>query len=394
MKKLIIILLLILIMTGCKKSSEDFLITIDTEISVCQESCVTDQAEIRVLLTNFYELMDAQILTIAENEGDIPSPMSVEVSYAKDEIPRSSPILQINQNSILKPYQDFFSYSSMFNAYIGVLVIGEDEQSWGSVSVTDVDYGFDDVSGFYKHTYNSGKENERIEGFKFKITEDDMQYEFIVYSTNLESYQYTSFQNNIYRKYTYTSESIYSFTYINMNSNSIVEYSVKDQDEIVNIYDPDSKDVYRMVNSNYETSHFEDLEFVASLRKDDTGYPVQFSLYFTDGWDEVVYRDPSVIPYSTIFNEEVRVFEDYDILVSSLKGRYYNTNALMTLSETQLEDYEFPVEFEGNTSISELKEKLDDFMDMENPLDIVGLEITSIQNRCIEILDMITEKYS
>lgn len=388
MKKLIIVCLFILIMTGCKESSIEYLEIIDSEIPVCQESCVTDPDAIQLLLTDYSELVDTQMLVIDEHLHDFPSQLSRGTSYSKDELSRVGSLIEINFNSILRPYKDFYVYFSQLYSYISFLS-KEDVIS----PFKNVDYGFDDDSGFYKHISNSGTDSERIEDFKFNITDNDLQYEFIVYSTIDNSYHYTSFQKNIYTRYIYTSESIYSFLYVNIDTHEIVEYSLSDQDEYVNIYDPVSNDAYKMFNSNYEIAHFKDMEFVASLRNDDTGYPIQFSLYFTNGWNNILYGDPSVVPYSTLYNNENRIFEDYDINVQSLNGIYYNINALMTLSETQLEDYLFPTEFEGNISISELKNELDNFMSLENPLDLIGLTPTLIQTQCIKISEMLTDEY-
>lgn len=93
----------------------------------------------------------------------------------KTEIPRLDPVTNHFDIPIVQPYITLGLIISEIETYIQLCTIDDVCVGPRTVlysSITDVDYGFDDHSGFYTHHTISVKGEERIEAYRFNVATD------------------------------------------------------------------------------------------------------------------------------------------------------------------------------------------------------------------------------
>ncbi|MFH2116844.1 MAG: hypothetical protein ABII85_02230 [Bacillota bacterium] len=386
MKKFIIILLSILILTGCKSNNDED-IPDENEIKVCKETCETDQDLFQSHLLNYQSMIDAHMIAIIENKYGDGVYLDQNTWYSKEDIPRFDPITDHHIIKIETPYTSFNTLLRTLNAYIPYCSIEGvcEGASYGQTFFsTGIDYGFDDESGYFHQVLVKGTDDERIENYTYNVTDDDFGYESLAYFPNKGKVFYKHFKNNIYQAYEYFSDSEYSYTYVDINTNEYIFYSLSDGNEWIQIYNPNTEMSFEKYRTQYTVSLYDNFDLVTSLLKAEEIYTVTISLFSLSDWNLLKIIDSSgsaqVSTYSSFL-------DGYAISARSKGSRYYNVNAKMNLDESQLALYNFPSTYTGKISFIVLNQELIIFMGSENLLDSTGLSKDSIKSDCLDLLD-------
>ncbi|MBU1094309.1 MAG: lipoprotein [Firmicutes bacterium] len=396
MKKIVIALLLALVLSGCTTKDQQILNALDSEILVCDGTCVTDQT-FGTYATNYYDdMIEAYLLSIAPNRYGEVVLLSNGETYEKTEIPRLDPVTNHFDIPIVQPYITLGLIISEIETYIELCTIDDvcvGPRTTLYSSITDVDYGFDEQSGFYTYHTISVKGEERIEAYRFNMATDDPEFEHLIYWNTLEKYHYSFLKDNIYKEYSYTANDDYSFVYIDIASKKYLYYDLNQEEAIFKMYNPENGIFYANSFSNNSVTYYKDMEFVASLRNDGISYLSSISLFSMNGWDAVLKNGSIETPYCTIYHEEVQVLNQYQVTMYTQGLRYYNLKAQLNLTEDEITDYVYPIEFEGDLTFDELYQIFIAFDEMENPLESVGLDQNDILAIMKELLEDFARKY-
>lgn len=397
MKKFLIFLLLpfCFMLTGCRNSNISILSEPDEEILVCKETCERGQYFHSYLTNEYEEVLDELLNTLAPHRNDSVVSLRDGQTYARDVIPRLD---QISGNDIplTLPYISLQSWLNRLNGLIeDCNSAGFCTESVGGYPIINyMDYGFDDHSGFYQLGFTDESKYRTVQEFKYNLDSDHFGYEATSYVPISSSYGHVSFYNNIYRSYS-RRNSVTTFTYLNLDTKNYIQYSCNGEETPeIKVYISESEMLYYTFNYSYKVTQFDDMEFIASLFYNDKNesYDIEFSLMSMDNWDSIFVQTDWLNPSNIAYYQGERVFEEYNITVESQLSRYYNINALMTLSQTDLDDFNFRQDYTGNITFDALRKELEKFMYMDNPLDITGLRKEDIDEKVEELYTQFTSR--
>lgn len=403
MKKIIVLLLAIIIafLTGCTSSQESIFGTFDVDFNTCQDTCSTDLQTFSDNLSTYRDALAAYELTIAENSNQESEFLVSQSNYTRLQIPVSDPITDNSGIPITLHNNGFaliFHYIEVVSHYVSE---GGDNYSNPISSelyqITNRNYGFDDLSGYYTHrsflTSNASEATESYVYYSFNLNPEHIAFESIIYFPNSDRYQYMSYANNVYRGYSYFADDNYSFQYINTSTGHYISYNLTDDYEITQIYNPDTQMFYDKNRNFGHIAFYQDMQFVVSLDNMNEENFLEFSLHFMDGWDSLTYNDVSVSPYSIAYNNDQRVYADFDILTYRQSSNYYQVNIQKALTTEELSTFNFPDEFVGDITFDQLVQAYEDLLDNDNILSMEDLSPDLIKEKCLEILSLLSENY-
>lgn len=401
MRKLYIGLLILglAFLTGCTSSKEAILESFDHDIKVCQDTCDIDLQSFSDYVITYRENLEAYQLTIAENKNEDRIYLNTGNTYPREQISRIDPITDNDAIPIVNPSRVVSYYFDLLEFYTSMIDMGNDLYKDSNTNITyqitNRSYGFDAYGGYYDQTVTYTSDVQGIisikSSFIFNISPDNLEFEASFYYPNTGKLVYNYLFNDIYRAYSYVSNDEYSFKYIDINTGRHIGYTLDNGAKETEIYDPETQMFYEQHNSKYSVSLYHDMECVTFLTYALEDYLLQFSLYFMDGWDQLTYNDYFLRPYSSVYNAGYRVFSDFNIMAYPNGSNYYSVNIQKNLSETELSEFNFPEEFTGDITFSQLVQAYKDLTSKENILSIENLTPDLIKEKCLEILAIIKE---
>jgi len=411
MKKATIFVLFIFVfyLTGCTKEANRILEILDSEIITCGESCIND-----LVFDNYREIyyddaLEAYQIEIAPHKNE-----TVEITlgemYTKDQIPRLDPVSYNGDIPIYYPYTRFDVILDNIGSWIYYdhiqKVNPNQELPRGYTSVIDIDYGFDDHSGYLMLNGMDKNGNEEIRSYKFNLDANELSFEIVIYNVENKSYQYEFLQNNIYKNYIYFPDHDWMFKYINLATKQCISYIDDFLGKIINLYDPEEEMFYAYKNTEfsvfYRVTQYQDMEVITNLQfQTETSvegaspvYYSDISLFAMSGWNKILMISDYSGGRNLFFNDDVRVFDDLGISVYHNSDNYFNVAYREQLLESELDDYRFPEEFTGDITFANLKEELNAFKKLDDPFEIGGLTEELVIGKLQDLLLYLTEKYA
>ncbi|XMB71702.1 hypothetical protein RJI07_06210 [Mycoplasmatota bacterium WC30] len=409
MKK-IFIFLFICVLLGCDSATtenntevtslEDITTTtqyfIRTEVDVCLEDCGIDLNDYTDYLEGYQDQIDEMLLVLSENMWGEVNLLSGGETYLKEEIPRLDPVSDNYDIPIVVPYREFQGVLSMMTAFVSRCTLDECGEPYSLLDPvpSNIDYGFSETEGYLSYTLGENQDIEQVNEIRYIIRSDYVFFENLRYHPKSGVYWYSFFDGVEYKEYKYTSDNHMYFTYVNLDTYQTIFYSLKEEDEHIAMYDHDSHIEYeRRENQSSTVSFFDDMEFVASINKDNDNYEIKIGFHYMSGWDSMFYKGSNVTPNSQLYFDGNEVFTDYSIVSHNQGLRYYRIKGTINLSESEFADYDFPVEFTGSITRNELNQELEYLIGLEQPSNVAGLNREDIIQTFIELTNWFETTY-
>jgi|GEM_PF-2764827 len=395
MKKWLILFLLSFLLLGCNATKDEIVKTLENDIEVCDEDCETDISLFEGYYNDYITNLDSNPLLVVKEGYTELIQLDTGETYTKQDIPRFD-LLGTNMDIPVSYPADYFQYLLQqieeigYSCSLGTPCTGFFIDVF--TTLTSIEYGFTENNGYYKVSGTSSLYGDGITEFKYAISSDSLTYENSYYFPQSENFRYTIYEDGIYRRYEYQSESQYEFTYMNMNNYNYIKYHHNESIEDLDYFDQRTQLLYNMTDSKeFSVTKYNNMEYVSELIKNDDGYVSAFNIFYLDGWDSFTYRSESKAPYSMLLYNDEEVFADLDILIYRQVSNFFIANVIVRMDN--LEDYSYPSEFNSDPTFEQMKITLNDFMNMEIPLDISGITSKSIFDKSIELLNAFQEKY-
>ncbi len=393
MKKLLIILML-LFLVGCTSQGEQILDTPEFDENVCGDDCVTELDTISEYFEEFDDILEEMRLAVTPDISVEPNLLNTNVLYDRTEINTIDPCsfnYDILVYYIPTEFASILNFSRNIVRFCEIGDICDNPMLYPEQEITDFDYGFNESGGFTNYTVGVNDNLLYKITVKFQFSEEDSWYEWMKINYDNNSFDYRTYRQGVYRQYQYFSDNEYHFLYFNNNTRDRVEYLIYEDtgEEQIQIYNPENQFYYYKSDSNIEVRKYDDLEFVASLGFRNPDYVYQFSFHYVEEWDRILFRDPDKEYKSKLYLDGEEVFSDYDIIAFNSALRYTSINANQTVAEEDLQGLEFPEEFTGDVTMSELLKELTDFMNNTSPLQTYGLTPQNILDKMKEIYESI-----
>lgn len=183
-------------------------------------------------------------------------------------------------------------------------------------------------------------------------------------------------ENGVFREIKIGSDGLTDYTYIDVNSTDTLYYSKVSDGYVFVYYDPKTELVYSFNRDVYEVLQYESMEYVAGLFFDEEGYELKYNFQFMDGWNKMMnpVEEPGIAEtyYTNFYLDSVEVFEEYNVLSCYLDLRYYLMEATIELDENEYQSFQFPEEFTGGFTMDTLRERLEYFLNLEDPFLIIN----------------------
>lgn len=420
MKKTTIFVLFIFVfcLTGCTDSPGQILEILKDDIVTCKKSCVTDAVFDDYIDLYYADAIEAYKLSVTPNKNEEILELTLGQMYTRDQIPHTD----LNSGNwdipFYYPYTQFDTILNVISDWISDYSpeATEQNESFNSSysSVIDSDYGFDDHSGYLKIDAIKTDGNEIIRECKFNLDSKNLGFEMFTYDVEKGSFAYTFMKNNIYKRYIYYPGKDWFFTYINLSTKKYLSYQNNFQGKVIKIYDPDEEILYesniRTEGSMIKVTKYQDMEMISSayyimsqnfefINEEVVAHPTEvyyshISLFAMSGWDALLWRSENYSENNYVYLNDVRVFDDLLIVVSTDWNEYYNAFTYIQLEESDLNDYHYPDEFTGDVTFEFMKEKLNLFKNLEDPLVVARLYEDRVLDKFIEISNTFSNRYS
>ena len=398
--KRIIMLFLLLLLLGCntittnETTTESELIDMfSSDFKVCEDACITDQSSFFDIASDLNEKVSDMIESIIDNEDKTTYIFRPNEIYYKDDIIRNDRYSNNNDIPILRPYEMFFGHLT----YMSQLVWACDFESCGNpfseypLNIQNVEYGFNQTEGFYSFlaTSESGEVEEQVE-FKFKLSDDKITYERIQYYPQNSNFEYSSFDGTHYLELKNYLTGYFTLIKINVDTFATQNIYLNERSYFVRMYTPEENLSYEIssptdiIDIEVAVSYYENMEMISALKWDNEEYTSTISFHFVNGWDSILYRPEDRNPYSRLLLNETPVFEEYQIHCYLQGLRYYVLKGSVILTEEEMSSYVYPEEFFGTNKLEELKIKVDNLVQLENPLNAMGLTHADLEQYIID----------
>jgi len=223
MKKLFLLFLLVLTLSGCKEE-ENTTFIIENEfdfIDHCSSSCsnnvdlldeYVDDLENLILTVYAAKMVDINIY-----QADIIYELSI---FEKDDLTHKLPADMFNS-----PYDSFVSILRHLRTYylydqglIDYLLINTAEGL-----DAEFEYGFDEKSGFFDAVYKEGSEVKFTQSFSFNFDNGELSYEYSLIDNEYGRITYKSFKDGVYNYFEITHDE-YDFYYVDIENQDFLVF--------------------------------------------------------------------------------------------------------------------------------------------------------------------------
>jgi len=395
MKKIMIFVLLLLLV-GCTSLEDNIVKIPDMDIDVCDDSCETDQSTILDLFDGYYEKIDSLNASIDNYFTGAVVALDSNQLYDREDIPRED---LVGSNYDLPIFRVFHSLGVIgdFERFVTFCEYGAECEQWFIApgwTPTVYDYGFDENSGFINYTLGTVAGPVMAISFEFIFDGEDTKYEYLQYSIEHENYVYQVFEEGVYKKFHLISDTHKAFTYIDIETHEYLYYYIDGDETRIDYFNAKDEILYRKeTNGAYSVRSYDGMEMVLNLTRNEEDYTLQYNLFYVDGWDTLGYKEDQVTHYSKVYLGDEEVFTDYLVYSSNMGLRYFYVYGNIVLTPTELDDYECLEGYTGDMSIDDLQELLDEFMALENPMDIAEVDVVAINTVLQELKEIFDYDY-
>ena len=401
MKKglIIFVLLLVVTLSGCKKEKEkeiDFFAVNETDIEVCSDCEGT--------------AMDFQLQKIVYDEHILSTGIVSEIDYEsdfnffhrgvvtdKEDLERQHPLSRSIEIQIDAPYSFLRQYWGYMRTFISNcenqevcteydMFVGANER------LSNVSYGFDDTSGHY--SFDVVDENDtlvRREYLKYDLQETHFNYEFLLYYPEHNQVKYTYMVDGEMHDYHIVDEKLTSLGYVNLHTGKTVYIQFDDRMGFFTYYDPTDEIAYTYNSSlnEYWLQYHDNYEMVVSYSEIDTQKNLGIDFYFMNGWDQVYQEDGDISQYVELYNNDARVFEEYDVYIIN-SPRYVELFAPIKVENP--ETFELPEELDFDGDFDDIYKEFSAFKSLDDPLSMIGLDSDKIEEKTTELYNKISDE--
>jgi hypothetical protein len=379
--KLRIILLFMMILTGlllgCTSNKVEYLDPVDFEMDVCREDCSDNETVVMGYLESYRIKIDALNGNIQNIPVEELNVLRNDEIYDREDIPRDD--LQ-DSNYDIPVFYPYMRLSYFLSSVVVHIKNSNYESTVYGTNFSNLMYLFNDNQGFYSHTVSEGSESERRYRFSFRFVEEGLEYLVTQYNVSDDRYDYViSFKDGVYREYSYDSDDSYTFVFIDILGFRYLRSGYLNGDEFFIYHDPDHGIRYELLKTGLrKISFYDGLEYICSLNDKADDYLLTINGHFLNDWDELHLRPEDITPYSLLFSQNIRVYEDYLVLVRGQGLRYYSIDMRKNLTESEATKYIFPETFSKDISFSEVLQKFNYFVNIESNLDMLNLKETDL----------------
>lgn len=376
MKKLIIFFFMVALV-GCNSTSTLILDSPMIEEEICVDDCVTSKAEIYPYFVDYHSRLEEIKDEIApeRNSSSINQFYSNTV-YDRDEIITSDPVTGNSDILSYMPADEFSAVLSFAYDIVRFCIIDEPCENPmfppGS-DIIEFNFGFNSSGGYVTYTLDESSLEMSKTSIQFIIDEDQEWYEMIEYDLDGGNFEYVVYSDGIYQKYRYTSDTIYSFNYIDTITQEKFIYQSSETGKWMFYYNPNNQYSYIKIDSGqYYVKKMDQMEMIVQLKKVDEEYSIGFNFNLIQGWDQFLSSQPERPYNSILYNSGDEVFTDYTFNNIDTNLRYTTLVGTMILSEDELQNYTFPQGFTYEISMDDLLQELTALQDEQFPYNSYG----------------------
>jgi hypothetical protein len=388
---LLLILLLTGLLVGCAGNKVEYLDKVNLEMNVCREDC----SDNRTMVLSYLEKYPSRVDILYENfqplYGEELNILRNGEVYSREDIPREDLFESNYDIPLFYPLQRLGIFLS--EVFVHIKNTSDDGSPVYSSNYSNFLYLFNENEGFISYTISDGSESERRYSFSIKFVDEGLEYLVTQYNVFDDNYDYViSFKDGVYREYHYDADDSYTFMFIDIMDYRYLRFGYLSGEEFFIYHDSDKGIRYEQLKTGLRKVTFYDgLEYVCSLNDKSDDYLLSINGHFLDDWDELHLRPESLTPYSALYAQNERVYEDYSIIVRNQGLRYYIIDVSMNLSESETDDWVFPETFDKEVSFLDLLQKFNDFTNLEANLDLLGMKESDLLEH-IKITLMKTEE--
>jgi hypothetical protein len=350
---------------------------VDFELEVCREDCSDNETVVMGYLESYRIKIDAlynNIQNMTEEELNVLRNGEI---YDREDIPRDD-LLDSNYDIPV-----FYPYMRL-NYFLSTVVVhiknSTDESTTYGRNFSNLMYLFNDNQGFYSYTIADGSESERRFRFSFRFVDEGLEYLVTQYNVSDDNYDYViSLKDGVYREYNYEADDSYTFVFIDVLGYRYLRSGYINGEEFFIYHDLDQGIRYEHMKTGLRKVTFYDgLEYICSLNDKADDYLLTINGHFLDDWDELHLRPDDITPYSMLFSQNIRVYEDYLVLVRNQGLRYYSIDMKKNLTESETTNFVFPETFSKDITFSEVLQEFNDFVNIESNLDMLNIRETDL----------------
>lgn len=396
-KTLILVIFMSLFLISCDSTKEEYISILEEDIDVCIDGCQTDYDTYVLNLNTYSEYNNAWLEQFNGDLGENHNIIANGEMIDRDDIAREDPISHSYQLLISMPYRRVeLAIQGIREIVQHCSVNGVCEAPFDYLysNPTEMDFGFDDQSGFARTT-NLDDEKKEIRYFTFNFDENDMQFETFQYSEKSGSLLYSYFNDGIFREYHFSSETEFEYYYFNSKTRESLAIFKNTDTLSVQKFDPEKNVYYQnSKQEKYEVVIYDGFYNMMGLSFEDDVYTFDVSMFYMDGWDALTKDTLDNYPSNKLYNEGVEVFTDYVINVRTYNLKYVEVFGQMEMSVNQWNNFDLPSEFTGSVTKSDLIDELTYLMDLENPYDLIEITDEEVLAQYTEIINLLDTKFA
>lgn len=379
MKKLLIIIVLVLLLSGCNFLKNPILRTIGNEIDTCEDECQTDENLYASYLEEHKERIDELMKSFINNDDVEMMILRNDELVKKDDIVRHDYVTDNFDIPILYPINKVHQYMfelDIISKNCDAAGVCNENIDLAFRKSSDFKYGFDEFTGYYTYLINNN-DIEYIKTVRFNINDEEIEYTaYLINNTDMSIVDFEIFQNGIFKSYHYVSDTACDFFYINQNTNDSLFFKQESENEFsINAYVSDTQRFYaKTADNNYRFKIYDNMHFVSSISNISDDYSVISSMFYFPDWDEIHTRINSLDLFHTAYNQNEEVYQDYDIYSNQMNMFFIDFYAMKQLSKEEVTEYDFPQGFLYDIDFSSFYNEFERWTQTEDCLSI--FEIT------------------
>lgn len=398
MKKLLIIIFLVLLLSGCNFLKNPILRTIGNEIDVCEDECQTDENLYSTYLEAHKERIDEIIKSFINNDGVEMMILHNDEFVKKEDIVRHDYITDNFDIPVLYPINKVSQYIFELD------IISKNCDDAGVCNETidlvfrkssDFKYGFDEYTGYYTYKINNNN-IEYTKAVRFSIIEEEIEYiSYLIDNTDMSIVDFDIFQEGIFKSYHYVSDSEYDFFYINQNTNDSLFFKQESESGVnITAYVSENQRFYaKTADNNYRYKIYDDMHFVSSISSISDKYSVISSMFYFPGWDEIHTRTTALDLFDTAYNQNDEVYQDYDIYNHHMNMFFIDIYAMKQMTEAEINEYNFPEGFLYDINFSDFYNEYVLWTETEDCLSIFDISKSNFEKALEEQIDHLSKLY-
>lgn len=393
--KLFIVLLLLVLLTGCNGNKNGNIII---DLTVCEDECSIANSEFWDTYENTYlGKISAYKKLIAPNNVELSTGSFTDGVWDKTDFLRTDPITNNDYIIIdrgVEALNENLVIMSFFLLYCENDTTCEIGTRYDVDVISNITYGYNDDSGFYSYTGTNSLGETLTSSFKYSFDESYGSFEFYVFYPETNSFEYESYHNGTYSNIE-SSPSTNMLRYTEFNVDSKEAMKIVFDEKVVDCilyYDPVESLAYEYFGfGSYSITDFDNMELTAKLSSynivDKSELDLSINFHFIENWDEAEIS--SLVPSIKNVNlmlDGVDVYSDYNLVLRKLNRGYSSVIGELSILENESNSFEFPTLYTGNRTFSDMLTELESFKAMESPLAITEITKADVENDANNIL--------